>query len=72
MKTLEKLLQVKEMIMQLEFLLDYTYFKDSYKMIVIDLSKQLVLGSDCRATERVNFAANLDRAGNTRICFILE
>ena len=53
-------------------LLDYTYFKDSYEMILIDLSKQLVLGSDCRATEQVNFAANLDRAGNTRICFILE
>ena len=40
MKTLEKLLQVKEMIKQLFVcLLDYLYFKDNYKMIAVDLSK---------------------------------
>ena len=52
-------------------LLDYTYFK-KYKMIAIDLSKQQALDSDSRATQQINFTANLDRAGNTRIYFILE
>ena len=54
------------------FLLDYTYFKDSYKMIAIDLTKQQALDADPRASQQINFTANLDRAGNTRICFILE
>ena len=53
-------------------LLDYPYFKDTYKMIAIDLSKQQALGADPRANQRINFTANLDRAGNTRIYFILE
>ena len=53
-------------------LLDYPYFKDSYKMIAVDLSKQQALDADPRAIQQVNFTANLDRAGNTRIYFILE
>ena len=53
-------------------LLDYPYFKDSYKMIAIDLSKQLALDTDLRAIQQINFTANLDTAGNTRIYFILE
>ena len=51
-------------------LLDYTYFKKYYKMIAIDLSKQE--DADPRAIQQINFTANLDRAGNTRIYFILE
>ena len=53
-------------------LLDYPYFKDSYKMIAVDLSKQQALDADPRANQQINFIANLDRAGNTRISFILE
>ena len=53
-------------------LLDYPSFKDSYEMIAIKLSKQQILDSDPRAIEKINFNANLDRAGNTRIYFILE
>ena len=53
-------------------LLDYPYFKDSYKMIAIDLRKQKALDADPRAIQQINFTANLDSAGNTRICFILE
>ena len=41
-------------------------------MIAIDLSKQQVLDTDSKAIQQINFKANLDRAGNTRICFILE
>ena len=53
-------------------LLDYPYFKDSYKMMAVDLSKQQALDADPRAIQQINFTANLDRAGNTRIYFILE
>ena len=53
-------------------LLGYRYFKDSYKMIGIDLSKQQALDVDPRANQQINFTENLDRAGNTRIYFILE
>ena len=53
-------------------LLDYTYFKKYYKMIAIDLSKQQALDADPRAIQQINFTANLDRAGNTRLYFILE
>ena len=48
-------------------LLDYPYFQDSYKMIAVDLIKQQALDADPRANQQINFAANLDRAGNTRI-----
>ena len=53
-------------------LLHYSYFADTYKMIAVDLSKQQALDSDPRAIQKINFTANLDRAGNTRFYFILE
>ena len=53
-------------------LLDYPYFMDTYKMIAVDLSKQQALDADPRAIHQINFTANLDRAGNTRVYFILE
>ena len=53
-------------------LLDYSYFVDSYKMIAEDLSKQQALDADPRAIQQINFTANLDRAGNTRVYFIPE
>ena len=53
-------------------LLDYAYFKNYYKMITIDLSKQQALDPDPTAIQQINFTANVDRKGNTRIYFILE
>ena len=53
-------------------LLNYPYFKDHYKMIAVDLSKQKKLDADSRKIQQVNFTANLDRAGNTTISFIIE
>ena len=53
-------------------LLDYPYFADTYKMIAVDLSRQQALDPDPRAIQQINFTANLDRAGNTRVYFILE
>ena len=42
-------------------LLDYAYFKENHKMI-----------ADPRAIQQINFIANLDRAGNKTIFFIIE
>ena len=41
-------------------------------MIAIDLSKQQVFDADPRAIQQINFTANLDRAGNTTMFFIIE
>ena len=53
-------------------LLDYPYFMNTYKMIPVDLSKQQVLDTDPTAIQQINFTANLDRTGNTRVYFFLE
>ena len=53
-------------------MLDYSYFKDRYKIIAIDLSKQQALDADPRTIQQINFTANLDRAGNTTMFFIIE
>ena len=53
-------------------LLDYPYIANTYKMIAVDLSKQQALDADPRAIQQINFTGNLDRAGNTRVYFILE
>ena len=41
-------------------------------MFVIDLSKQQALDADPRAIQQINFTANLDRARNTTMFFIME
>ena len=41
-------------------------------MIAIDLGKQQVFDADQRAIQQINFAANLDRAGNTAMFFNIE
>ena len=41
-------------------------------MIAVDLSQQQTLDADPRAIQQINFTANLDRAGDTRVYFILE
>ena len=41
-------------------------------MIAVDLRKQQALDTDSRAIQQINFTANLDIAGNTRVYFFLE
>ena len=53
-------------------LLDYPYFANTYQIIAVNLSKQQALDADPRAIQQINFTANLDRAGNTRVYFILD
>ena len=51
-------------------LLDYNYFKENYKMIAIDLSKQEELDFDPKATQQISFTGNLDRAKGSTMFFI--
>ena len=51
--------------------LDYVYFRDNYKTIAVDLSKQQALDADSKAIQQINFT-NLDCAGIAKIFFILE
>ena len=41
-------------------------------MIAVNLSKQQALDADPKAIQKINFTANLERAGRTRFYFILE
>ena len=41
-------------------------------MITVGLSKQQALDADPKAIQQINFAANLDRDGNTKIFFIVK
>ena len=41
-------------------------------MLATDLSKQQALDADPRAIQQINFTANLDRAGQTKMFFIIE
>ena len=51
------------------YLLDYMYFKNYFKLIAVDLSKQKALDPDLKAIQQINFTANLDRAGKKEILF---
>ena len=53
-------------------LLDYSYFKENYKMIAIDLRKQQALDADPGAIQQINFTSNLNRAENTTMFFNIE
>ena len=49
------------------FLLDYTYFKDHYRLIAVDLSKQKALDADPRAIQQIVFQGVVQGANNTKI-----
>ena len=53
-------------------LLDYNYFREPYKIMAINLSKQEELDSDPKAVQHINFTGNLDRAKGLTTLFILE
>ena len=53
-------------------LLDYHYFEEKCKMIVINLRKQQAWDADPRTIQQINVTSNLDRAGNTTMFFIIE
>ena len=49
------------------FLLDYAYFKDNYRLIAVDLSKQKALDADPRAIQQIVFPGVVGGADNTKI-----
>ena len=53
-------------------LLDYLYFKDHYKMITINLSKQQALQADPKAIQQINFTGNLNNRAGATIFFIIQ
>ena len=61
-------------------LLDYVYFKKSYKMMLIDLSKKKKkkekrkqeLNTSPKTIKQVNITGNLDRVGIVIMYFIIE
>ena len=53
-------------------LLNYPYFKENHKLIVIDLSKQQALAADPKAIQQIDFTGNLTRGGNSAMSFINE
>ena len=53
------------------FLLGYSYLKDYYKIIPIDLSKQQALDTGPKATPQINFTRNLTSEGNENTIMFL-
>ena len=55
-------------------LLDYALFKDNYRLIAVDLSKQKALDDDPRAIQQILFQAVDVGCDNTkiRLCTILK
>ena len=52
-------------------LLDYKYFKERYKLIAIDLNKEIKLeNKDIK--QQINFIGNLDRDNGAAMFFIIE
>ena len=48
-------------------LLDYAYFKDNYRLIAVDLSKQKALDADPRAIQQITFQGVIRGADGTKI-----
>ena len=72
MKILEKWLLAMEITIQLVVCWTISTLKKYYKMIAVGSSKEQALDANPKAIKQINFTANLDRAGNTRIYFILK
>ena len=51
-------------------LLDYDYFKNYYKLIAIDLSKQQVLQENEDLIQQINFIGRLEAAANFFIIIV--
>ena len=47
--------------------MDYAYFKDNYKLIAVDLSKQKTLDADTRAIQQIVFQRVVGGENNTKI-----
>ena len=48
-------------------MLDYAYFKDNYRLIAVDLSKQKALDADPRAIQQIVFQGAIGGNNGTKI-----
>ena len=48
-------------------LLDYAYFKDNYRLIAVDLSRQKALDADQRAIQQIVFQGVVEGAAGRKI-----
>ena len=48
-------------------LLDYAYFKDNYRLIAVDLSKQKALDADPRAIQQIVFQGVVEGNDGTKL-----
>ena len=53
-------------------LLHYAYFKNNFKIIAIEFSKQQALDADLKAIQQLSFTSYLDWGRNTTMSFIIE
>ena len=53
-------------------LLDYAYFKDNYRLIAFDLSKENALDADPRAIQQIVFQGVVGGSNDTKVYTILE
>ena len=70
MITFKRLQLVNENDYTVGCLLDYLFFKEHYKLLAIDLSKQQKLEADPKAIQQINFTGNLEN--NATMFFIIE
>ena len=52
-------------------LLDYTCFKENYKLIAVDISNQQKLEADTKPMQQINFTGSLEQSKNTQRFFII-
>ena len=52
-------------------LLDYTCFKENYKLIAVDISNQTKLEADPKPMPQINFTGSLEQVKNTQRFFII-
>ena len=52
------------------FLLDYQYFKDPYKLIAVDISKQKELDAESKAIQEIEFCGMLKT--DSQVCAVLK
>ena len=48
-------------------MLDYAYFKDNYRLIAVNLSKQETLDADPRAVQQIVFQGVVGGENNTKV-----
>ena len=48
-------------------LFDYLYFKDNYRLIAVDLNKQILLEADPRAIQQIVFQGVVGGENNTKL-----